>query len=95
MDPYYDDGEEMVVDSSEYPDPDYTPRFPWVGTQGLAMLEEEFEDTDDDAELSVRKRSVSSNVLDQPDNFPLLRPQTDPNDPSLDPDFDVPGDEEM
>ena len=95
MDPYYDDGDERVVGRNEYPDPDYTPSFPWVGAQDLALPEEEFEDVYDESELSLPNFSVSSDVLDYPYNCTPLRRQTDSNDPSVDPDFDFRDDQEM
>ncbi len=93
--------EESIL-ANEYPDPDYVPNYPWLGERGSLhdygpMFYEQstvHEDIDQDSTNDASRQLIAFEGLGLPSGDGLntctfFRAGRDPNDPSLDPDFQL------
>ncbi len=97
--------DEESTPTNEYPDPDYVHNYPWLGERnplhenGPMFCEQPtiHEDIDQGYPDNGSQQRISFEGLDpsgrdSPNPYPLPRAGRDPNDPSLDPDFQLSND---
>lgn len=93
---------EESIPTNEYPDPDYVPNYPWLGERdslhdnGPMFYEQPtvHENIDQDYPDDASRQLIAFEGLDLPsedsfNTYPCLHAGRDPNDSSIDPDFQL------
>jgi len=86
MDHYFGE-DEMGIETNEYPDPDYTPRFAWLGVRNTTPPQHTIESLTDDAGQSTSEDGSGNNSPVGDQIYPELEEGRDANGLSRDPDF--------
>ena len=84
---YYFDEDDMVIETNEYPDPEYLPRFAWLGLGNASPPGQRIGNLEDDTErLTSEEESPNGSPL-QDQLYADVEGVRDGNRLSVDPDF--------
>jgi len=86
MDPYFDE-DDTVIETNEYPDPEYLPSFAWLGVRNAGPPGQSIGNVEDDTEqLTSEDGSPNGSPL-QDQIYADVEVAQDANRLSVDPDF--------
>jgi hypothetical protein len=81
------DEDEMGIETNEYPDPEYTPRFAWLSVRNATPPPHTIESPRDSTEQSASDDASGNNSPPEDQIYPELEEGRDANGLSRDPDF--------
>lgn len=84
---YYYDEDDMATETNEYPDPDYTPSFAWLGVRNASPLRQHIGTLRNHAEPSISADGSRDGSPAQDQIYGGPKGERDVNRLSVDPDF--------